>query len=200
MTYRVKEMFLSFQGEGFHSGRRAVFVRFAGCNLWSGREEDRAKAICQFCDTDFVGGERMTADEIANRVAELWGKMPGRFVVLTGGEPTLQVGEHLPRLLRERGFLVAMETNGTREAPSWVEWVCVSPKARSRVVQRSGHELKVVWPQPLDLDELERWDFAHRFIQPMDGHEGSLEESLKVVMDRPAWRLSLQTHKLAGVQ
>jgi 7-carboxy-7-deazaguanine synthase len=198
-TYAVKEMFLSLQGEGYHAGRRAVFVRFAGCNLWSGREEDRATAQCKFCDTDFVGGQRLAAEEIAERAVELWGSDYCRFAVLTGGEPTLQVDEALIAALKDRCFTVAMESNGTLIAPK-LDWLCVSPKAGTEVVQREGDELKVVWPQQLNLPDLERWSFRCRYLQPMDGDASAVAACLDALHAHPSWRLSLQTHKLLGLR
>ena len=207
MSYAVKEIFLTLQGEGVQAGRRAVFCRFSGCNLWTGRERHRAAAICRFCDTDFVGtdgseGGRYDADALAAAIERLWGEgREGRFVVITGGEPLLQLDEPLIDRLHARGFAVAVETNGTQAAPAGIDWLCVSPKAGSRVVQRSGDELKLVWPQPgIDPAELERWNFAHRLLQPMDGAEGSTEAAMALVMERPAWRLSLQTHKMLGIR
>lgn len=209
MSYAVKEIFLTLQGEGVQSGRRAVFCRFAGCNLWSGREEDRADAACKFCDTDFVGldgtlgGRFAAAVNLAATIADIWGDGAGRFVVLTGGEPMLQVDAALIDALHEAGFEVAMESNGTLPAAAGIDWLCVSPKAGTRVVQTSGDELKLVWPQPgIDLDVLEGWDFRHRLLQPMDGPgaEGALSATIAMVMARPAWRLGLQTHKMLGLR
>ena len=208
MSYAVKEIFLTLQGEGVQSGRRAVFCRFSGCNLWTGRERHRATAVCRFCDTDFVGtdgtdgGRYADAGALADRIESLWdGPRPGRFVVLTGGEPLLQVDAVLLDGLHARGFTVAVETNGTVAAPPGIDWLCVSPKAGVVVVQRSGDELKLVWPQAdVDLDELESWAFTHRLIQPMDGPPDTLALATALVMARPAWRLSLQTHKLLGIR
>lgn len=208
MSYAVKEIFLTLQGEGVQAGRRAVFCRFSGCNLWTGQERHRAAAICRFCDTDFVGtggtdgGRYADADALAARIEALWG--PGddsRFVVMTGGEPLLQLDAALIDRLHARGFRVAVETNGTRPAPPGIDWLCVSPKAGSVVVQRSGDELKLVWPQPgIDPAELESWHFTHRLLQPMDGPEGATEAAMALVMERPAWRLSVQTHKMLGIR
>lgn len=213
MSYAVKESFLTLQGEGVNSGRRAVFVRFAGCNLWSGREVDRASAVCRFCDTDFVGtdgdggGRFADAGALTGAVERLWGaSTESRFVVLTGGEPMLQVDGPLLDALHARGFAVAMESNGTIAAHPAIDWVCISPKSGSDVVQRSGDELKLVWPQDgIDLDALEGWDFVHRLVQPMDlgdaeTNRRSAEAAMALVMERPAWRLSLQTHKLLGLR
>ncbi len=209
MTYAVKEMFLTLQGEGVQSGSRAVFLRFAGCNLWSGREQDREKAQCTFCDTDFVGtdggggGKFGSAASLADSVQAIWGEgSDRRLVVITGGEPMLQLDSALVEALHDRGFRVAIETNGTLPAASGVDWLCVSPKAGTKVVQRSGDELKLVWPQPgLDPAELESWNFEHFLVQPMDCAEGAaaVEAAVKLAMDRPKWRLSLQSHKVVGL-
>jgi 7-carboxy-7-deazaguanine synthase (Cx14CxxC type) len=207
VSYAVKEIFLTLQGEGMQAGRRAVFLRFAGCNLWSGREADRAEAACRFCDTDFVGtdganGGRYEAEALAERVERLWGEGSGRLVVVTGGEPMLQLDAALIGALHARGFEVAVESNGTIRAPEGIDWLCVSPKAGSEVVQRRGDELKLVWPQAgIDPEALLGWDFRHFLLQPMDGaeRESALAASIAYVMDHPAWTLSLQTHKLIGL-
>jgi 7-carboxy-7-deazaguanine synthase (Cx14CxxC type) len=207
MSYAVKEIFLTLQGEGRQAGRRAVFLRFAGCNLWTGREKDRATADCTFCDTDFVGtdgvnGGRYEAEALADKVAALWGDGECRLVVVTGGEPLLQLDAPLIGALHARGFEVAVESNGTLPAPDGIDWLCVSPKAGTEIVQRSGDELKLVWPQAgLDPAELARWDFDHFLIQPMDGGDkaAALERSIAFVMANPGWALSLQTHKLIGL-
>lgn len=211
MSYAVKEIFLTLQGEGVHAGRRAVFLRFAGCNLWTGREEDRATAVCQFCDTDFVGldgtnGGRYEADALAAKVAELWGEgNEHRYVVITGGEPMLQVDDAIIDALHAQGFTIAIESNGTLPVHPRIDWVCISPKAGSQVVQRSGNELKLVWPQAgSDAALMEQWDFANFLIQPMDsGSPGSnaanVAAATRFVMDNPKWRLSLQNHKILGL-
>lgn len=208
MTYSVKEIFLTLQGEGVQAGSRAVFLRFSGCNLWTGREQDRAKAICQFCDTDFVGtdglnGGKYDAASLADSVASLWGTGGDeRLVVITGGEPMLQLDAALIDALHDRGFRIAVESNGTIEAPEGIDWLCISPKAGSELVQRTGDELKLVWPQEgIALDELEALDFDHFLIQPMDCEDGeaATEAAVQLVMDRPKWRLSLQTHKVLGL-
>ena len=209
MTYAVKEIFLTLQGEGMQSGSRAVFLRFAGCNLWSGREQDRAAAVCTFCDTDFVGtdgkggGKFATATDLADSVARVWnGAADNRLVVITGGEPTLQLDAALIDALHARGFRIAVESNGTIAAPEGIDWLCISPKAGSEVVQRSGDELKLVWPQDgVDLDALEQWDFTHFLVQPMDCAErdAAVAASIELVMKRPRWRLSLQAHKSLGL-
>lgn len=209
MTYAVKEAFLTLQGEGVQAGSRAVFLRFAGCNLWSGREVDRAAAQCRFCDTDFVGtdgeggGKFRAADALADHVAALWG--PGtdrRLVVATGGEPMLQLDVPLVEALHARRFRVAVESNGTLPSVSGIDWLCISPKAGTRVVQRSGDELKLVWPQSeIDPAEMEQWDFAHFLVQPMDGADqaGSTQAAIALVMERPQWRLTIQAHKVVGL-
>jgi 7-carboxy-7-deazaguanine synthase len=211
MSYAVKEIFLTLQGEGVHAGRRAVFLRFAGCNLWTGREEDRAIAICQFCDTDFVGmdgtnGGRYDADALAAKVAALWGDGANdRYVVMTGGEPMLQVDDAIVDALHAQSFTIAIESNGTLPVHPGIDWVCISPKAGSETVQRSGDELKLVWPQPgSDTAEMERWEFANFLIQPVDsGDESSnranVEAATRFVMEHPNWRLSLQNHKILGL-
>ena len=209
MSYAVKECFLTLQGEGAQAGSRAVFLRFAGCNLWSGREQDRAGAQCNFCDTDFVGtdgqggGKFRSADELAACVAELWGEGEEyRLVVITGGEPMLQLDELLIEALHAGGFRVAVETNGTLPAAPGLDWICVSPKAGTDVVQRCGDELKLVWPQPgIDPSELEQWEFEHFLVQPMDCAEAdtALEAAIRLAMDRPRWRLTLQAHKVVGL-
>jgi 7-carboxy-7-deazaguanine synthase (Cx14CxxC type) len=209
MAYAVKECFLTLQGEGVQAGSRAVFLRFAGCNLWSGREQDRATAQCNFCDTDFVGtdgeggGKFADADSLADRVLAIWGSGAGsRLVVITGGEPMLQLDRALVDALHDRGFRIAVESNGTLPAVEGIDWLCISPKAGAEVVQRSGDELKLVWPQEgVDPSEFESWDFANFLIQPMDcdAREQAFDAAIRLVMDRPNWRLSLQTHKLLGL-
>jgi len=209
MTYAVKECFLTLQGEGVQSGSRAVFLRFAGCNLWSGREQDRATADCRFCDTDFVGtdgeggGKFGDADTLADHVERLWGEgRERRLVVITGGEPMLQLDSVLVDALHARGFRIAVETNGTLPATAGIDWICVSPKAGTNVVQRSGDELKLVWPQEgIDPAELEEWAFAHFLIQPMDCAERqqAIDAAIGLAMARPKWRLSLQAHKVVGL-
>jgi 7-carboxy-7-deazaguanine synthase (Cx14CxxC type) len=210
MSYAVKEMFLTLQGEGIQAGRRAVFLRFAGCNLWSGREQDREAADCTFCDTDFVGmdgdggGRFGDADTLADAAAALWGADRQRaFIVMTGGEPLLQVDAALIAALKARGFEIAVETNGTIAAPAGIDWICVSPKAGTEIVQRRGSELKLVWPQPdIDVAELEGWAFDHFLVQPMDGPAiaEAREQAIAFVLRNPRWRLSTQTHKLLGLR
>lgn len=209
MTYSVKEIFLTLQGEGAQAGRRAVFCRFAGCNLWTGREADRAKAICKFCDTDFVGTDGMgggkfaDATALAAAVAACWGEgVDHRYVVLTGGEPMLQVDAALIDALHGADFTIAIESNGTLAVPRAIDWICISPKAGSELVQTSGDELKLVWPQAgSDLDRLAALDFAHRLIQPLDdpARDANVAACVELVQHDPRWRLSLQTHKLLGL-
>jgi 7-carboxy-7-deazaguanine synthase len=209
MSYAVKEIFLTLQGEGMQSGSRAVFLRFAGCNLWSGREQDRAAAQCNFCDTDFVGtdgpggGKFASAEALADAVERAWGKARvERLVVITGGEPMLQLDSVLIEALHRRDFRVAVETNGTLPAVDGLDWVCVSPKAGTEIVQRRGNELKLVWPQPgIDPVELEGWQFDHFLVQPMDcaDRQGALDAAIALAMERPRWRLSLQSHKVVGL-
>lgn len=209
MSYAVKEIFLTLQGEGGQAGRAAVFCRFAGCNLWSGREEDRADAACNFCDTDFVGmdgpggGRFATAAALADAVLAAWrGGAGDRLVVLTGGEPLLQVDAALVDALHDRGFSIALETNGSLPCPPGIDWICVSPKGRVPVVQRTGRELKLVFPQPgVDPASFEVWDFERFLLQPMDGPR--LAENTRAAIDyclsHPRWRLSVQTHKTLGI-
>lgn len=218
MSYQVKEIFYTLQGEGANAGRPAVFCRFAGCNLWSGREADRAAAVCKFCDTDFVGtdgtlgGKFVEASALAAHIAALWppaGEGSGtkarqkRLAVLTGGEPLLQVDAALIDALHAQDFEIAVETNGTIAAPPGLDWICVSPKAGAPWVQRAGQELKVIWPQPgLNLAELEQTAFTHRFLQPMDNlfKRDNTQSCIDACLANPAWRLSLQTHKITGIR
>ncbi len=200
---------MTLQGEGVQAGSRAVFLRFAGCNLWSGREEDRSTAQCNFCDTDFVGtdgeggGKFAGAEELADHISALWGSTEDRrLVVVTGGEPMLQLDRPLVEALHDRGFRVAVETNGTLPAVAGLDWICVSPKAGTDVVQRSGNELKLVWPQQgIDPAELESWDFEHFLVQPMDcaDSKAAKDAAIALAMERPKWRLTLQAHKLLGL-
>jgi 7-carboxy-7-deazaguanine synthase len=209
MTYAVKEIFLTLQGEGVHSGRRAVFLRFAGCNLWSGREQDRETAICRFCDTDFVGtdgqggGKFAVADQLADQISTYWGDVGGTpYVVITGGEPLLQLDTALIEALHARGFEIGVESNGTVPAPAGIDWLCISPKAGSETVQRSGNELKLVWPQPgSDWQAMQDWEFDHFLIQPMDGLvlNENRKASVDFILANPRWRLSTQTHKVLGI-
>jgi 7-carboxy-7-deazaguanine synthase len=206
MTYTVNEIYYTLQGEGANTGRPAVFLRFSGCNLWSGREVDRSTAICQFCDTDFVGGTKYaSAVQLAEEVAGQWfgNGTSKRFVVITGGEPLLQVDRPLIDRLHELGFEIAIETNGTIEALAGLDWICVSPKAGTVIKQRSGNELKLVYPQRgITPQELERLDFDHFFVQPMDGPDvkQNTELAARYCLEHPRWRLSLQTHKMLGIR
>jgi 7-carboxy-7-deazaguanine synthase (Cx14CxxC type) len=210
MSYAVKEIFYTLQGEGAQTGRAAVFCRFAGCNLWSGREEDRASAICRICDTDFVGvdgtggGRFATAEELGAAIASAWpvGTDGRRFVVCTGGEPLLQMDGALIDALHAHAFEIAVETNGTIAAPEGLDWICVSPKAGAELRQRSGDELKLVFPQEgIAPEEFEGLEFRHFFVQPMDGPEraANTERAVRFCLEHPKWRLSLQTHKLVGI-
>lgn len=209
MTYSVKEIFLTLQGEGGQAGKAAVFCRFAGCNLWTGREQDRAKAVCTFCDTDFVGvdgeggGKFATADALADAVEAAWTGGPrDRLVVCTGGEPLLQLDEAAIAALHARGFMIAVESNGTIAAPEGIDWVCVSPKADAPVVQTKGQELKLVYPQEKALPErFEGLDFERFYLQPMDGPDRDRNTQLAVAycLSHPQWRLSVQTHKYLGL-
>lgn len=209
MTYAVKELFKTLQGEGAQAGRAAVFCRFAGCNLWSGREQDRHSAVCKFCDTDFIGidgeggGKFQTATDLATAIAQTWGDRPDRrFVVFTGGEPLLQLDDSLISAVHSLGFEIAVETNGTIAVPDHLDWICVSPKAGSELVVTRGSELKLVYPQvDLDPSVLVDLEFTHLWLQPMDGPSRA-ENTAAVAaycLEHPPWRLSLQTHKLIGI-
>ena len=210
MTYSAKEVFLTVQGEGGQAGRPAVFLRFAGCNLWSGRETDRATAVCRFCDTDFVGtgpdgGKFKTADLMADHVAGMWRGREGdpKLVVCTGGEPLMQLDAPLIEALHARGFEVAIESNGTLAAPDGIDWICISPKADAPVVQTSGQELKLVYPQALAMPErFEGLDFERFWLQPMDGPDqaANTAAAIEYCLTHPQWRLSVQTHKYIGVR
>jgi 7-carboxy-7-deazaguanine synthase len=209
--YSVKEIFYTLQGEGANSGRPAVFCRFAGCNLWTGREEDRAEAVCRFCDTDFVGvdgpggGKFPSAQSLAAAVSKAWPSEAGdatRFVVCTGGEPLLQLDPELLDALHDAGFEIAVETNGTIAPPEGIDWLCVSPKAEASLVVRRGQELKLVYPQSgVDPEAFADLEFRHFFLQPMDGpdRDGNTAAALHYCLNHPRWRLSLQTHKLLGI-
>lgn len=211
MTYTVKEIFYTLQGEGTHSGRPAVFCRFSGCNLWTGREEDRAHAICTFCDTDFVGvgpdgGKFTTADNLADAVSAQWPSLNGhgkRFVVCTGGEPLLQLDAAAIAAFHQRGFEVAIETNGTLEPPAGIDWICVSPKAGSDTILLRGNEIKLVYPQAdAPPEAFETAMFDQFFLQPMDGPHAAenTQLALEYCLAHPQWKLSLQTHKLIGIR
>lgn len=212
MSYAVKEIFYTLQGEGANTGRPAVFCRFTGCNLWSGREEDRASAACRFCDTDFVetdgrgGGRFGNAAELAEVVAKAWPAINAErarpLVVCTGGEPLLQLDETLVDALHASGFEVAIETNGTRRPPRGIDWICVSPKAGAELVVCAGSELKLIFPQPgAEPERFESLEFDHFCLQPMDGpaREANTQLAVRYCLDHPRWRLSLQTHKLLGI-
>lgn len=214
MTYFVKEIFYTLQGEGFNSGRPAVFCRFAGCNLWSGRMEDKEEAVCKFCDTDFVGidgpagGNFETAAQLAQKIASLWPlrkqtKSLSPFVVCTGGEPLLQLDQKLIAAFHTEGFQVAIETNGTCLPPTGIDWICVSPKANTQLVLRTGHELKLVFPQlGAEPERFEKLDFQHFCLQPMDGpgRERNTQLAIEYCLANPQWRLSLQIHKFLGIK
>lgn len=213
MTYSVKEMYYTLQGEGAQSGRPAVFLRFAGCNLWSGRERDRSTAVCQFCDTEFVGtdgqggGKFSSATQLAAAAARLWPKsevLASPYVVCTGGEPLLQLDRAAIDALHAHGFEIGVETNGTIAAPQGLDWICVSPKAGANVVQRSGNELKLVYPQLEPEAQPERFEalaFTHHFLQPLDGADKDKNTlaAIQYCLQHPNWKLSLQIHKLIGI-
>ena len=211
MTYSIKEIFYTLQGEGANAGRPAVFCRFAGCNLWSGREEDRATAVCTFCDTDFVGtdgdggGKFRSADELAHAIEAKWpsDSMKRRFVVLTGGEPLLQVDAALVDALHAKGFTIAMETNGTLTPPAGIDWLCVSPKADSKLAVSSGQELKLVYPQPgVDPASFVDLQFENFYLQPLDGPDrvANTAKAVAYCQQHPQWNLSVQTHKMIGIR
>jgi 7-carboxy-7-deazaguanine synthase len=211
VTYAVKEIFFTLQGEGANAGRPAVFCRFSGCNLWTGREQDRARAVCRFCDTDFVGtdgtggGKFTTAAELADAVEDAWphGNSLPKFVVCTGGEPLLQLDNALILELHQRSFIIAVETNGTQAVPSGIDWLCVSPKSTAPLVARAGSELKLVFPQrEIDPRQFEDLRFEHFYLQPMDGPEIDRNTHLAVeyCLANPRWKLSIQTHKLLGIR
>ena len=208
VMYTVKEIYYTIQGEGFHAGRPAVFCRFSGCNLWSGREEDRSKAICQFCDTNFWGtdgenGGKYTATELTAKIKSL---LPVHssdpFVVLTGGEPALQVDEDLVTELHKQGLEIAIETNGTKLLPAGIDWICMSPKAGTEIVLTEGSELKIVVPQPgIDPKDFESYDYDHRYVQAMesDTWDENIKYAVKYALENPQWKLSVQTHKYLGI-
>ncbi|WP_075172434.1 7-carboxy-7-deazaguanine synthase [Neptunomonas phycophila] len=207
--YSVKEMFYTLQGEGAHAGRPAVFCRFSGCNLWSGREQDRNNAVCSFCDTDFVGtdgqngGKFKTAIELAQRIQSFWPAPEGvPFVVFTGGEPALQLDKALVDAMHDAGFEIAIETNGTKPLPEGIDWICVSPKADAEVIITQGHELKLVYPQALAMpDRFDHLDFTHRYLQALDddNQKDHLQQVVEYCMRHPRWKMSLQTHKIVGI-
>ena len=209
MSYSVKEIYLTLQGEGFHTGKHAVFCRFSGCNLWTGLEKDREKAVCTFCDTDFVGTDGLngakysSAELLAEKIDELWIKdIKEKLVVFTGGEPLLQLNKKLIDLLHSKKFKIAVETNGTIIPPENIDWICVSPKKGSRFKLNYGNELKLVYPQKdLSPELFESCDFDHFFLQPMDGKnlQKNILQSVSYCIENPLWRLSLQTHKIMGI-
>ncbi len=211
MTYSVKEIYFTLQGEGAHTGRPAVFLRFAGCNLWSGRERDRAAAVCRFCDKDFVGtdgpggGKFVTPQALAEAIEAAWpGGEANRYVVCTGGEPLLQLDTAAIDALHAVGFEIGVETNGTIAAPEGIDWLCVSPKGNAALVQKTGNELKLVFPQPEPEAQPERFEelpFDHFYLQPLDGphRESNTELTVRYCLEHPSWRLSLQTHKIIGI-
>ena len=209
MSYSVKEIYLTIQGEGFHTGKHAVFCRFSGCNLWTGLEKDRKKAICNFCDTDFVGTDGINgskypnAEQLANEIDKVWDKdINEKFVVFTGGEPLLQLDKQLVDLLHKKKFKVAIETNGTILPPENIDWICVSPKQGADFNLKYGNELKLVYPQKgLEPNNFKHLDFDHFFLQPMDGKDlqRNILQSVSYCIENPLWRLSLQTHKIMGI-
>ena len=209
MSYSVKEIYLTIQGEGFHTGKHAVFCRFSGCNLWTGLEKDRKKAICNFCDTDFVGTDGINgskypnAEQLANEIDKVWDKdINEKFVVFTGGEPLLQLEKQLVDLLHKKKFKVAIETNGTILPPENIDWICVSPKQGADFNLKYGNELKLVYPQKgLEPKNFKHLDFDHFFLQPMDGKDlqRNILQSVSYCIENPLWRLSLQTHKIMGI-
>lgn len=206
-TYKVKEVFYTLQGEGHHSGRAAVFCRFAGCNLWSGLEKDRASAICKFCDTDFWGidgieGGKYTANELADRIDELFLGSSLKYVVCTGGEPALQLDEALINALHDRGFEIAIETNGTISLAEGIDWICVSPKADTEIIVNTGHELKLVYPQKENLpSQFENLNFEYFYLQPLDdtNKKSNIDACVSYCKQSPKWKLSMQMHKEAGI-
>ncbi len=209
-NYKVKEIYFTIQGEGFHTGRPAVFCRFTGCNLWNGKEEDRASAICDFCDTDFVDmngihGGKYLSGSLANKVKSLWPNATSGapYVVCTGGEPLLQLDAQLVEAFHQVGFEVGIETNGTREAPEGIDWICVSPKPNTDIRLKQGDELKLIYPQPLvSPRDVEHWDFKYFYLQPMENAtwEANTQATIDFCLKNPHWRLSLQTHKYVGLK
>ena len=209
MKYSVKEIYYTLQGEGYHTGRPAVFIRFSGCNLWTGHENDRSGAICNWCDTDFVGtnginGGKLSAEEVINTINSLWiGNVQTEpYVVCTGGEPLLQMDESLIKAIHKAGYEIGLETNGTMIPPDGIDWICVSPKTNADLVLKNGNELKVVYPQcGMNPRMHEKLKFDHFYIQPMDGidQKNNIKISEKFVLDHPKWKLSLQTHKILGI-
>ena len=207
--YSIKELYYTIQGEGHHTGKPAIFLRFSGCNLWSGLEKDRETAICRFCDTDFwgtdgVNGGKYTVDDLAKSCRDLWPKESTQrpFIVCTGGEPLLQLDTDLIKALHDVGFFIAIESNGTLPIPHGIDWICISPKAKADLKVTSGHELKVVYPQAgTNLDKLKEYNFEHYFLQPLDdeNQDENIKECIAFCLKNPQWKLSLQTHKLLGI-
>jgi len=210
MSYSVKEIYLTIQGEGVHTGKEAVFCRFSGCNLWTGREEDRHKATCKFCDTDFFGvdgengGKYASVNNLIKQIEECWSdNSKEKFIVFTGGEPLLQLDQKLIDKLHKKGFKIAIETNGTMLPPNNIDWICVSPKKNAKLVLLKGDELKLVYPQPgFEPEQFEELDFDHFCVQPMDGKDlqKNILECVSYCIENPLWRLSLQTHKILGIR
>lgn len=208
-SYKIKELFYTLQGEGAQAGKPAIFCRFTGCNLWSGREEDRSKAVCQFCDTDFIGtdgenGGKYSAQELAQKALSLWpnNDTKNRFIVCTGGEPLLQLDKPLIDAFHQHGFKIAIETNGTILAPEGIDWICVSPKSNAEVIQTTGHELKLVYPQHDAMpQQFEHLKFEHFYLQPMDGDQAiqNTQATIQYCLQNPQWNMSVQTHKMLGI-
>lgn len=206
-TYSVKEIYYTLQGEGYHTGQAAIFCRFAGCNLWTGREEDRDKAICKFCDTDFWGidglnGGKYSAEELHNKILEIWPLDVAPFIVFTGGEPALQLDEELIQVLKQSEAYVAIETNGTLSLPEGIDWICMSPKANTELLVTEGHEIKIVYPQTgIDPLTFQDWKFLHKYIQPMDSEmaEENTKAAIKFCKEHPEYKLSIQTHKYLDI-
>ena len=209
MKYAVKEIFLTLQGEGYNSGKTAIFCRFSGCNLWNGKEQDRKKSKCTFCDTDFTGvdgenGGKYTLNELVDKICKIWPKdKPNKFIVFTGGEPMLQLNTNLINTLKNNKFFIAVETNGTIKPPEGIDWICVSPKARTKTVLKKGNEIKVVFPQKgIKLKSIEKYNFEHFFLQPLDNKNlnENLKKTINFILKNPKWRLSLQSHKYLGIK
>ena len=207
--YSVKEIFLTLQGEGYNAGQTAIFCRFSGCNLWNGKKEEQTDAICNFCDTDFVGidgenGGKYTLNLLSNKIASLWPKNKrNKFIVFTGGEPLLQLDSSLIKKIKSKGFKVAIETNGTILPPKEIDWICVSPKVNSRLLVTKGNEIKLIYPQNnLSLNKYEKLDFDHYYLQPLDNNSSvdNCKKVIKLVLNNPKWKLSIQTHKYLGIK
>ena len=206
--YSIKEIYYTLQGEGFHTGRPAIFVRFTGCNLWSGREEERHKAVCQFCDTDFIGtdgieGGKYTKESLAEKIKELWPEDKHIFIVCTGGEPALQLDQKLVDYLHKHKIEIAIETNGTKPLPERIDWICMSPKANTDIIIKKGHEIKIVFPQKgIDPKDFEDYDYENYYLQPMDSleQESNVFKAQEYCLLHPKWKMSLQTHKILGIK